>query len=363
MGETFPKEIVILTSPFIGDTVLFLPILQDMLAQKPESTNISIVCPPVLRNLLDVIPGINAIVSDTGPPHQILKQLKPDTLIMLRYSWQWLVAAKILGIRSRIGWDVCRLGLPRFMDHVGLLTHPIPSGTIHDRQSQSKFLQQFLTPFGFSPQTDFFAYPLPTEDQHRILSKIERCPSPRILIHATAGSYGKTWDTQKLIALMHALYQRYQSSLIVVGTSEEVALYQRLSYCAKAPLVNLCGQTTLRETMAILKEIDLVITLDTSIAHLAALAETKNLIVLYGPTNEHQWRPVVSHRTRLIQLALDLSCRPCVTRTCLTKPCLNQLSVHHVLRATEACLGESSPALGSSHVSVSSIQPPLVNSG
>ena len=79
---------------------------------------------------------------------------------------------------------------------------------------------------------------------------------------------------------------------------------------------------------------DLIITIDTAVSHLAGVANSRNIIIIYGPTNQYQWRPYAPN-SNIQQIYLDLPCRPCITRFCTHKNCLKQLSAKKIINAID----------------------------
>jgi ADP-heptose:LPS heptosyltransferase len=100
-------------------------------------------------------------------------------------------------------------------------------------------------------------------------------------------------------------------------------------------VLNLVGQTSLRELAGLFSLSDLVLTTDTGPMHLAAAVKA-SLIALFGPTAP--WRTGPYGNGHVI-LRKSLPCSPCFQKKCLTIECMNSLSVEEVLEAAEDKLG------------------------
>ncbi len=72
-------------------------------------------------------------------------------------------------------------------------------------------------------------------------------------------------------------------------------------------VIDMTGDTSIHDAIAILNKADLVVTLDNGLAHVAA-ALGKSVFVLFGATSEIKSRPL---GREVIMVALDLECRPC----------------------------------------------------
>ena len=94
---------------------------------------------------------------------------------------------------------------------------------------------------------------------------------------------------------------------------------------------NLVGQTSLRQTVALLERADLVIANDSGPMHIAA-ALGRPLVCLYGPTDPHLTGPW--NREDAV-LRLDIPCSPCFSRKCSHQSCLKWITAEPVLRLAE----------------------------
>lgn len=116
---------------------------------------------------------------------------------------------------------------------------------------------------------------------------------------------------------------------------------------AGLPVRDTMGACSLTETLAILREADLVITHDTGPLHLAQLVRAPT-IALFGPTNPAQ---VVSPITgvEILWGGADLACRPCYNgrelADCAVNICIREITPEQVIAAALRHLG-AGPAAG-----------------
>ncbi len=339
MGEfQRPQSALIVSSKFIGDNVLLLPFIQSLRANMGTHASLDLISSPAMAPFFETLPDINRIYIERTPPlrtpSQFLRSQQYDSIFLCRYTPVWALAAVKANIPQRVGFDLTRLGIHGLQCWGKSLTHVVPSTPYDHGLSQDEVYLSILHALGLQVFSMPQAYPVPNPDFYKAFTLLQ--PSqrrPKILIHATSGSPGKSWPLPNWIELLQQLQQAYQPGFIATGQRKDAVLYEE--FPSALSILNLCGQTNLRETIAILKQVDLVITLDTAIAHLAALAGTPRLVVIYGPTNHQQWKPRIRPGTHLEQVFLDLPCRPCLARTCGTKACLLQLGVEPVYQAIE----------------------------
>jgi ADP-heptose:LPS heptosyltransferase len=84
--------------------------------------------------------------------------------------------------------------------------------------------------------------------------------------------------------LAEKIMKGFGLSIIAVGTEPEKALIEEIVSCAKVPVINLAGRTSLGELVALLRQAAIVITNDTGPGHIAAALGVR-LVMIFGPSN------------------------------------------------------------------------------
>lgn len=335
------RSIAVVMPSFIGDTILSTTLLQSLACQfLPEKTRIYTIGSSRQLNLLESLPGIfDHCIAPKAPDEKrkLLQKLECGAVFLLRYSLLWALAMKKANIRYRIGFDLERLRMERF-DHqwTNLLTHALPSGRFDSPEHQVQLYKSMAERVGLTWNDSICPkIHLTPDDYVRASELLGSIGRPMFIIHITAGSPGKRWPLKHWSTLIRRLKERYDARFIGLGSSLDASHYEHLEQISGIPIHNLCGRTTLRESAALCQFSDLIVTLDTALAHIAAAASAPRLVVLYGPTNIQQWRPMVSEKTRLEQAFVSISCRPCVTRTCYHRSCTRYLTPLRVLNHIE----------------------------
>ena len=101
---------------------------------------------------------------------------------------------------------------------------------------------------------------------------------------------------------------------------------------AEQPVINLAGQTTLRELAAALKSCRLLLTNDTGPMHLAAAVGTP-VVAVFGSTSTEMTGPIFSADAQIVR-APDISCAPCFLRTCpIDFRCMRRIESEVVVKA------------------------------
>lgn len=343
-----PARVLIIPSLFIGDTILMTPFLRNLRQGLGPQVRIDMVSRPATHPLLETLPWLDHVYAEKVLKRQhktFLETQGYDTLFFGRYSLTWGHAARRAKISQRIGFDLARLGIRGLKAWGRCLTHSIPSTSLIDPRPQVEIYLDILRHLNLPVHETHLECRLLPDDHQQAQTLLQNSSwqasssRPRFVIHAASGSPGKQWPSLYWRQVLEQLQADYDPIWIATGTAAEAKLYQ--PWEGETPLLNLCGQTSLRETIAVLQQVDLVITLDTALAHLAALAGTPRLVVLYGPTNHNQWRPWIQAGTQLRQVFLELPCRPCPARTCNHKCCLQDLAPERVIAAVYSCMQAS----------------------
>ena len=114
-------------------------------------------------------------------------------------------------------------------------------------------------------------------------------------------------DWSKWDKLVNLLSQKY--NLILVGeVNFDYKKHYRLNYSKVSNLIN---KTTLEDIIYLIKESDLVISVDSSIFHFA-YAIGARVIGLFGPVNPKMRIPPVADKKKIWAMYLKKSCSPCL---------------------------------------------------
>jgi ADP-heptose:LPS heptosyltransferase len=123
---------------------------------------------------------------------------------------------------------------------------------------------------------------------------------------------------------------------VLTGTADERALVESLKAQIDAPVVDLCGRTTLWSLGALIEGARLLLCNDTGVSHVAAALGTRSVVVSSG-ADVARWSPLDRQRHQV--LWHDTPCRPCAYRECpWGHPCAEGVSEQHVMRAVAQAL-------------------------
>lgn len=149
----------------------------------------------------------------------------------------------------------------------------------------------------------------------------------------SASNPWKSWPNRYMSELLDKVSSRYSANFYVVGAEKDFSSAEELLSLTKARVVNLCGKTNLAELAAVIRDMNLFISVDTAAMHIAAAADVP-LVALFGPFSPECWGPVSD---KAISLWNRIYCSPCncqgINGNCADQKCMNDLKVDEVYQA------------------------------
>jgi tetraacyldisaccharide 4'-kinase/lipopolysaccharide heptosyltransferase II len=156
---------------------------------------------------------------------------------------------------------------------------------------------------------------------------------------APGAGYGpaKRWPAERFAALGDLLQTESQARLVLLGGPGDREAAAEVQRRGGARFLNLAGKTTLRQALAILAHLRVLITNDSGLMHAAAALGTP-LVAIFGSTDAAATGPF-THRAAIIHH--HLPCSPCLERTCSQGyACLLEITVSEVAAAARTWLEE-----------------------
>jgi ADP-heptose:LPS heptosyltransferase len=171
-------------------------------------------------------------------------------------------------------------------------------------------------------------FPL-TEGDRRVAAAVAPA-SEFAIVHPGSQLASRRWPIERFAELADTL-ARDGLRIVATGTTGEQVLVERMKRAMRAPVLDLCGRTTLGGLGALIARARLVVANDTGVSHIAAATQTPSVIVASG-SDPLRWAPLDRERHRV--LYHDIGCRPCAYRECpIGHPCALGVSVAQTLDA------------------------------
>ena len=323
-----PKKILIIKLAAAGDTILLGPVLRTFRAAHPSATIHWLVSPinvalargnPHVDRLLVWSGGMAALL----PLINVLRAEKYDVVCDLeQWSRGTAIIAFLTGAPCRVGFDspgqrraalftkthakrFDQNEIDEFYDVLSLLK-PLPKDHRFDLAVTEEGRNDFLKLVSFSGKKNL-----------------------RVLLHPGCGVDGKPreWPLGNYAVLGHWLMKKYDADLFLSSGPEETGKSRKLHRLLSGRAHELGGRLSWQGTIALVNEMDMVVSGNTGVMHVAA-ALGKKQVALHGPTNALLWGPVKSN-ARVVRT----SCPEC--------PCLKLGFEYH--RRDQLCMSKIDP--------------------
>lgn len=360
-----PQRLLLLRPDHLGDILWLTPALHALRQQLPAAT-ITVAVGPWGKAVLDAHPDLDELLIIPFPgftrtakagllaPYQLLRstarslrQQQFDTALILRddHWWGALLAAQA-GIPRRFGFaqpDV----QPFLTDTLPQAPHEhaaLDNLRLVDAVVQAAGQGSFLTTSADPEQFPLVFHP-DQAAQERAGEQLAPCdPSrPIVAIHSSAGVPVKLWPEQRLAAVADALVGRHNAQIILTGGPDDWPLTTAVTKAMQtgAPL-NLTGQTTIAELVALYRRCALVIGPDCGALHLAVAAGTPS-IHLFGPADFRRFGPWgAAWKHQVVHAGMHCShCSDLSPERPRGAACMLAISVDQVLAAAAATLASA----------------------
>lgn len=350
------KKILVIRHRFIGDTVLTVPFLRNLRHACPD-TQIDMLIAPNTGDIIKNCPYIdNFIYYDLNKKYRyegvginnseissfwgyikFLRKQKYDKVYILKRSFSSAVMAFAAGIKERIGFGT------EFRSF--LLTKSVPY--IENKHEIECFLD-VLRADNIEVKDNYLENWCTEEEFEKVEKVFEKynlknSNNKKIILHATSGNPKKQWETEKWAKIVQWLSDEKDAQVIFNGAKQDYAVYDKiLSHLEengnklKIKPANLCGEFSIRETLAFTKMCDLIAGCDSGNLHIAASVGVP-VIGIYGPMNTIKWR---AWEDNSVVIKTDLPCQPCGLKKACKRDfqCIKDISVNQVKEEIEKLL-------------------------
>ncbi len=336
-------KILVRGTNWIGDAVMSVPALRELRRIFPAD-HITLHTRSSAEGLFGDVDFIDELVTfdknrwaikDVYDNSQFLRDDRFDLAVLLPNSFESALTSFLTRIPRRIGYNKDVRGL--------LLTDSIAVPEWKNRRHEVYYYLNLIAEAErriLGRDTVTQAVPdttLPISDERRSdarrkMSDFGVDPAKRIVALGvgSTNSRAKRWPAERFAALNELLQTDLATNVILLGSNDEVDVSDEVvELCRKKP-TNLTGKTDLATAVAILSEIDLLISNDMGLAHIAPAVGTKT-IVIFGPTNAKTTHPFSEHAAVIRK---DVECSPCMLRDCpIDHRCMTRISVDEVFEA------------------------------
>lgn len=317
MSSVSSQRILVLRYRFIGDTILTIPFLRNLRQAYPHAY-IAWVITPGTQDVVSGIPYVDELIywdpvtihADSRGTHRTwrdklgfimeLRAKRFDKVYVLKRSLSSAIMALLSGAGKRVGFATEGRGL--------LLTTRVPYN------SGQHEVQNFLDVLRADnvPVTDDYLESWLSEEEldfaERFYNDAGVGPDETMIgIHPFAANPPRSWHLHNFIELANMLQQKYKCRIVFFGGPRDGAATEELLASVSPAPVMAIGGTTLRQSMALINRLRLIVCNDSGIMHLASSLRVP-LVALYGPQSPDKFGPWGS-QCRVVYRAMP--CSPC----------------------------------------------------
>ena len=352
---------VLIINPFgIGDVLFTTPAIREIKNAWPDAS-ISYWCNERVKEIFENHPNINKVFAlSRGDLKRIFHQSKIKGIkkflglffqlkkekfdIALDYSLdhRYCLIAKLAGIKKRIGFNYKNRG--RF------LTQKIDIESYSRRHMVEWYLDllKFIDIEPKDKHLDLFVPKVDKNDAWGRLAKSGITNTDLIIGIApgAGGSWGrdaafKHWPAINFARLIDMLADNFGAKIIVLGDALERHIAERIKNSTKNKFIDLVGATDLKQLIATINDLRLLITNDGGPMHIAAALGIKT-VSIFGPVDEAVYGAYPASDSHIV-IKSNIDCRPCYQHFRLplcqrNRECINSIAVEQVFDAARRLL-------------------------
>lgn len=251
-----------------------------------------------------------------------------DLAILFQNAVEAAILAFAAGVPQRAGYRTDGRGI--------FLTHGVPVGTAERRLHHTDYYLHMLDRLGIRGG----------DGRLRLACTVEEAAWAEEMLGGKAwaavnpgAAYGsaKRWLPERFAETADRMAGTYGFSIVLVGGPEEMEIGHDIEKAMGVRPLNLVGKTSVRQMMAILSRVRLMVTNDSGPMHVAA-AFGIPIAAIFGPTDPATTSP----RTPFFRIVRKpVACAPCLKRRCpVDHRCMDAVTASDVLEAVEALVKE-----------------------
>lgn len=357
--NTFPlsdKKILILRFSAMGDVALLLPVVKSLVAAYP-GLEVTVVTRPKFASFFTGIEGVVPFPADIDYTYngvfgmrELFKKLMRrghyDLVIDMHDHIRTMVMRslfKLFGMKV-IVFDKGRKEKNAFARPENKITQPLK----HTVSRYQEVLHQAGYEFPLLPPPYFvLSDALEREVNEWLKNKRLIKNESWIGVAPFAAHLSKIWPVDNYTSLIRILLQRFPAKFFLFGGGEkEVEAINSIAANFPDHVVSVAGVLKIKQELVLMNKLDLMVCVDSSNMHLAALLNLPLLSIWGGTHPDVGFGPLFKTQESIIQISRDeLPCRPCSVygrETCLRKDfaCLHQITPEMVADRLEVLLAK-----------------------
>ncbi|CAM2068230.1 lipopolysaccharide heptosyltransferase II [Sulfidibacter corallicola] len=316
------RKIAVRVSNWIGDVIMNLPGLEMLRHHYPDAEIVAIARPWV-RGILSFRPDLVDRCIDFDDRGEAksplgfwrfargLREERFDMAVVFTKHLKGALMMWVAGIPVRVGFGTAET---RWFLNGHIMRKSLPKTGRHQSRDYLELLERAGSLAPIEPS------PLPRLDLDENLARQVRetflagAAGPVLAVHAGAAfGTAKRWSAEGYAETCRRFLERTGGTVILLGVPAEAEVNTLIEETVADPgLRNLCGKTSLPESVALISVSDGFLSNDSGLMHVAA-AFAKPQVAVFGPTDIAATFPL-NERARTVYHKVD--CSPCFLRDC-----------------------------------------------
>lgn len=340
-----PQVICIHRVGQIGDMICAIPAISAIRATYPNARLVLLTSPgvsgnPVARELASAFPWVDRVwvyyVNEVRGVTQALRFLQtlraerfdlwielPQDLTLISTELRNMVFARLVGARHALGF---RVNTVRIFARQQIQVGPQPL-------REAELLLRNLDKVGISSAGAVMALALPESDRalaDTMIQKANLGSRPLLALIPGGNRASNRWPADRFAEIARRWVQQ-EGQVMLLGSRADRELAASIAMALGTEAANLCGETTLMQTAALLDKASAVVTNDTGPMHLAAALGRPCVVPFSARDFPNKWYPWGEQH---VVLRKQVACSPCFLEHCpFDNRCLTKITVDEVWTA------------------------------
>ncbi|WP_018702941.1 glycosyltransferase family 9 protein [Anaeromusa acidaminophila] len=348
MEKKTAQKVLVHSLVNLGDVVLATSAIA-LLKQHFPQMRISMLVKPSVAEVLQGHPLLEEVIPLVYQPkerswRQMLRFVKElqsrkfDLSISLDRKLRPSILTLLAGIPVRIGPDRLFDNKPSQMRR--LWSHAVHTSDDFLNTHQSELFQDVIRgAFKVQGSAKPVIGAITSKHREKARALLDSLPqgNKRVALCVKGTYYLKNWPQDYFVDLIDLLASQGGISCLLVGAPEDKEYAQQIADASQAPVLNLCGETSLLEFAALCRQIDLLITIDTGGMHIAATTGVP-IIGIFRCVSAKRWAPLCKKKYVIEHNLLEC---PSVStpEQCPMKYCVEKIGIEEVFKAASEVLG------------------------
>ena len=335
LDKTEIKRILVRSTNWVGDAVMTLPALAAVKENFPTSA-VSVLAKPWVEPIFRNHPAVDEMVilnkgggafTGFGELLRVIGSVRKqsfDLAVLFQNAFEAALISWAGGVRFRAGYNTDGR---RF-----LLTHGVARSRDVLKVHQVEYYLSLLERLGLNVEKKDPVLHLSSSER----AGAEKClwdkgvKKGNLLVGLNAGAIfggAKRWNSERFAQIGDKSVEEWDAGILVFGSAGEMEIGRKVVSTMNHTAIDLCGQTSLREAIALVSMCDLFVTNDSGLMHVASALNVPT-VAIFGPTDQVTTGPrgkkirIVNHRVH---------CSPCLKPECpVDHQCMNDIGVEEV---------------------------------